>query len=394
MSKNIGRGLRDPFRQIHERLFGMTGWGHEGRIQALEKAPLPAPPTGILEGVPSVDVAITQPGTLLWRYKCNDASGQLTDTAAWDATARNLLYLDDGTLGGGLYHFGTSAPGWTSANEATFGLLDHPEFGTADDGCIKFNYQQDSFDPDSSKPGVFFQGGGWSPGLLDMSAGAAGARLQTVGCFIKAATGPRSINGHVFGNTLVNSSAINLGWSLLLNQQTRVPVFVGGNSVDGNFLLVTSPYALIAGKWIFVCVTWDGALYTMWFDGVPVVTGASTKAPSGGGSMRVGGSFYASGFTDGAFSFIPGGTEVDEILGYGSVLTPGEMAAIAQAKDVGSQTTTVGVTLGAGSAGVPNALTSQLPDGSNAPSDYVFAADGSGGSQLARPKLKFYLNGG
>jgi hypothetical protein len=338
-------------------------------------------PPGLLAGASSVDLAVRNPGSLLWLYLCGDpaAGGILRDTSGFDSTPRNLTYSNHGTIFG--YPYGSTVAGWTPANEMAWQQLDHSALGSGDDGTIKFPYDQPDQNPDQSYPGVLVSG---ANSLCNWATADPG--LQTVGAFLKMPGSAHAVNGHVLGSQSAGSSGHGNGWRIWANNSTRVLTFYGWDGAAGR--QIDAPAALIADQWYFLCVTWDGVTYTMHLNGVPV---ASTPGPTGIpgiGGLSFGGDFYSYAFFDGAYAFWKG--SLDVVVGYSKVLSQAEMQAIfAAIGDTGTTLTTV--TIGAGDP--TNVATPGAVSSGSSPVHQVLASNGAGGTVYEYPTHGVYVGG-
>jgi len=141
-------------------------------------------PEGIVVGIPGLDLAYAQPGSLMWLYRMSDSfvfpsSGQVTtpsllDSSHFDATARNMTYHEE-----------NSSPGWSTANRPTLQVIDHAALAAADDGCVLFQRLSGYFSPATTYviPGASFYHTMEAP--VDPGFAAGADHCQTAMCWFK-----------------------------------------------------------------------------------------------------------------------------------------------------------------------------------------------------------------
>lgn len=366
----------------------LTLGDHRRRIEALEKRPLPQGGSssflGILGGYGGVDLAVTNPGGLLFRYKFDEAGPSpagLSDTAGFPSGPWNLTY--NANTGGSDPANGET---WDAAHDVTYKVLEHPAFGTADDGSMKFNYNQ-LHNPGGDEgtwasvlyPGAWFSNNSapwWGTGVND---------LKSVSVFFYPRNVAPAAKQGIIGraNFFDTNQGLN-GWALYVDTDGKLKFF----GYDGtNSSSMETPGALTANRWYHAVVTWDAGatnLWTLYLNGVVVATITQANRPTLNGSVggiRIGGVTLYGNFPDSstAQGFFYG--DVDEVDGYRIPLTLAQVQAIYAARDAGTGTTMTTVTIGAGSEADPFSIKSYDPEGGIEPSGYVMESDGYGGTQ-------------
>ncbi len=357
-------------------------------------------PLGLFGGFGGVDLAVTAPGSLLYRYKLGESSGGAVDTSGFAGGPRNLSYVE--------YTAGSDPQGgahatWDGTQAATRGVTDHTEFGTGDDGSVLFNYKQlhtmgghFAFDIIGSSTTIVYPGAEFSGANSLANWGTAGSVTKSLSVFFKATSGGVIDGGAIIGNSQYNGSVF-LGWTLLYDHSTNLLNFHIGHTSGSNSgqTILQSPGALTPGSWYHCVITWDGATWLMYLNGVVVATTAgSVAAPSSSANLEIGANLmYANNNGPGtARGFFWG--EVDEVDGYSKVLSLAEVQAIFAA--IGSSGTTVGtITIGTGNPAnpaTPGAISSATPSG-NAPIHQMVASVGDGTTTWEYPTHGVYVSG-
>jgi hypothetical protein len=297
-------------------------------------------PVGLLAGFGGVDLAVTTPGSLLYRYQLGEASGDALDTSGFAGGPRNLSYLE---YTAGADPAGGAHSTWDGTQATTRDLADHSEFGSGDDGCIRLNYKQ------------LHDAGGHAPfefiGANSLANwGTAGSVTKSLSVFFKPAAGGVIQGGAIVGNSSYNGS-VYLGWTLRYDHTNNLLYFHSGylGGANSGADLLVSPVALTPGNWYHCVITWDGTTWLMYLNGVVVATTSGSVAPPTGGNLEVGANIqYANNNGPGqARGFFWG--EVDEIDGYSIVLTIAQIQAIFAASGTGTTVDTI--TIGAGTPG-------------------------------------------
>lgn len=367
--RTIGNRFRDDYRDKAIRLANL-----ERRA-----------PGGALNWRKNLDKAIDDVGTLLFRYKCDESSGDLADTAGYPSGPWDLTHSTE-TAGEDQFNGDT----WDSSHDVTYGLMNHDELGTADDGSIRFNYDQLHSPggeegvwtyPDIQFPGAWFINStapwwGTSAGdlqllvvnflPLDMTP-AAGVRQGIAGRvnFYDTNQGP---NGYAF---FIKENSDFVFWGT-----------DGTNTVE-----LTCPYTLSEGYWYQAAVHWDGTNWNLWVNGEMVDTAVQTHVPTrngtklgfGLGMVRYYGNFNTSSEA-GAFFY----GQVDNVLGYTSLSgDPADgIKGLYAAKDTGTGYTSEFEHITAGSAASPFTVDSVDPTTkTNSPEEYALVSDGAGGTR-------------
>ena len=261
---------------------------------------------------------------------------RLGDTFAFATNVSDALADSSGFPGGPRdldYYERSSVTGWTTANRPTLGSVEHPEIDPADDGALKFTYEQPSLAPGQQAPGAAFEGGlVYNDGSSTYSLaewGTTGSRLRTISVFVKPQHSSVSHDSLICGTWQMDGGgSINIGWGLIFNHGSNTLAFEGVTGIGGDPTVTLAPPApLTPGTWYHVAVSWDGTTYSLYLDGVLVDSAASSAAyPSPGNTVFVGNTAFDAGVSN-----IPGffvGT-IDEIAAYSRALTGDEIVLLA-----------------------------------------------------------------
>ncbi len=312
-------------------------------------------PQGLVAGFGGVDLSVTAPGSLLYRYKLGEASGAAVDTSGFAGGPRNLTYTE---WTAGVDPSGGAHATWDGSQAATRHVTDHTEFGTGDDGSVLFNYKQlhtmDSllaFAIGGSSVSIDYPGSEFIGANSLANWGTVGNVTKSLSVFFKATASGVIDGGAIIGNSAYNGSSFT-GWTLYYNHSTNILNFHIGQTTGGNAgnTILASPGALTPGSWYHCVITYDGATWLMYLNGVVVATDAFPHVPGSGGDLEIGASLmYVNNNNAGrARGFFWG--EVDEVDGYSVVLTLAQVQSIFAA--IGSSGTTIStITIGAGTPG-------------------------------------------
>jgi hypothetical protein len=278
-----------------------------------------------------VAVVIAALGDLSFYYRMGEtgafpAGPTLADTSGFDSTPRDAAYFE--------HSAGPNDP-WSTANRPTLGFAD-PGLGSFDDGAIDFNYDQSLFQPFySDRAGAGFAAsmaksiGGVAGDLASFgtNTGTFNKNLQTAMCFFK----PKRSSGYggatdwgsvpIIGNLTVATSTQH-GWALGYDPFTETLTFINAGVAGGALISTPCP----SGAWYHGAVTWDGAVYTLYLNGLPVGTHTSSAAIVGNlNLLYIDYGRMTSGVSEiDAFYF----GAIDEIAGFSRCLTAGEIAAV------------------------------------------------------------------
>ena len=353
-------------------------------------------PEGIVVGIPGLDLAYAQPGSLMWLYRMSDSfvfpsSGQVTtpsllDSSHFDATARNMTYHEE-----------NSSPGWSTANRPTLQVIDHAALAAADDGCVLFQRLSGYFSPATTYviPGASFYHTMEAP--VDPGFAAGADHCQTAMCWFKPdpsedrtlPSGQQKqimIHGTFAGAGAGGGGGNASGWGIFFSyHDDRFMFYVQSGTTA--VCTILGPTGIIYGNWYHVAVAWNGTIATLYHNGVSVGT-ASWAGGGGGAPLRIGGTTnkYATGG-----DYFAGG-EIDDCAGFDSCLTAAEIAAIFNSSGYGAGQTTTNPRAGS-PATDPAATSSVLASGSNARQHAVMAADGSGNTTWELPRTTVYVGG-
>jgi hypothetical protein len=353
-------------------------------------------PAGLLIGKAGLDLAVTNPGGLMFRYQLGEAAGNALDTAGFVAGAPVPLGYHEYTSGAD--PAGGAHSTWDGTQATTRDLADHSDFGSSDDGCVLFNYKQlhdagghDPFDIIGSYSAFDYPGAEFIGTNGYANWGTAGNVLKSISVFFKATSGGVIKGGAIIGNSGYTGSNFT-GWTLRYDHSTNLLHFHVGKitSDNGGVDLLVSPGALTPGNWYHCAVTWDGTTWRMYLNGVLAASAASSTTPPTGGGLEIGANMmYVNNNNAGrARGFFWG--QVDEVDGYNVVLTLAQIQAITGAGSGGFSTIIETVTIGAGTPGPasPGAVSS-----GSAPLGEALVSDGAGGTTFAAPTFHAYHNG-
>lgn len=335
-------------------------------------------PSGLLAGFGGVDLAVTNPGGLMFRYKLGETTGDALDSSGWPGGPHPLTYVENtaGTSGGET---------WDPSHEVTRHELDHTEFADGDDGCVKFNYKQLS----QSSTYIDFPGARFTGSLGSISQfGTLTNDLKSISVFFKPTAGG-IVKGCICGTAFTGFIAGFENWQFSYDPGTNTLTFEGHDGGSGVWnVSLSPPGALTPGQWYHAVVTWDGALYTMYLNGVVVATQASARSTSSGAAsaFQIGHSDCCRGVSQGDGYFYG---EVDEIDGYRVVLTLADVQAIFAARGAGFGTTVETVHVGTGDPGTDPAAI----DSTGAAQYDVVTAKGDGTTDFERSRFKVLHNG-
>lgn len=336
-----------------------------------------------LYGYGSLDLAVTNPGSLLFRYKAGEASGDLLDTSGYSGGPHPASYFENTS---GVDPADSS--GWVAGNAATRAVVDHSEFGSEDDGCVRFNFKQKHAPPAGpfivsgtyssiDYPGAYFKSG--SSSIYNFAT--SGDHLKSISFFMNPKSG-MLVRGGVIGTGRFDNTQFD-GWAFILNTDYTLSFYSTHGGGSGT-LLMTSPGALIADSWYHVVVTWDGTTWSMYLNGVLAATATDSTAPQSSTVLQIGkvqcyGNAVGPSTAD---AFFYG--QLDEITGYSVVLTLDQIQAIYAARDASSfDSTTTQIRLG--SSATPFALSSKISDTLAATNGWVATADGANGTVWQMP---------
>lgn len=354
-------------------------------------------PPGLLGAYANLDYAVTHPGGLLWRYQFASSTevdgGNSLDTAGhpsgpWPLTVHEATTAVDPD--------GGAHASWDGTQRATHGAGQHTEFGSGDDGVIRFNYNQLHVRFGAGYPGAYYSAGSGSTPQFTWRT-----TLKSVSAFVRPRSGGAIVQG-VLGCSGFSTTNGSDGWGITWNPTTHIlSVFVvNGGGPPARSFAFSSPGALAPDAWYHVALTLDTAtnLWSCYLNGVLIGSAVhdSSYDPARRGSLNIGMLHGLDGsFTDGSTynAYLWG--DVDEVDGYGVTLTQADVQAIYAARDAGYGTAVEHVTVGAGvpGAGNPGAVSSITVAGTPAPVGQSMTADGAGNTMWAYPTHGVYVGG-
>ena len=243
-------------------------------------------------------------------------------------------------------------------------MLDHPAFGTADDGAIRFNYNQQNNpggDEGTWLSADYIYPGAWFSRASMASWGTGGTNLKSLSLFIQPADGDPDVLGGIIGHCVFSSSNNGFnGWALYFQNSDNTLHFRTSQGSHG--IALTSGGALTVGAWYHVAVTYDPGtdLWTLYLNGVVVdsFTQSFMPSPNSAGGLEVGGPEPVAGNLPRkrAVARVLLYEQVDEVDGYTVVLHPDDVRAIFAARDAGYGITSEVVHIGAGAGADPAAV--------------------------------------
>ncbi len=341
-------------------------------------------PSGLLAGFGGVDLAVTTPGKLMCRWKMGEASGDLLDTSGYAGGPTPAPYYEHTAA---VDPDGGAHASWDGSQAATRAVLDHTEFGSGDDGCVRFNYKQLHLVGSNDYPGSFFEAVPGS-GVGYLLWGAAGGTDSLLSCsvFFKP-NGLPTVNTAVIG-TYNNGFVYGpTGWSITYSSAGIIAFnhYQGAGGTGVPDYSISTAGAVAPDQWIHVAVTYDPAthIWLLYVNGVVVAT--TTNSHLWGTNIGRFGVGYLTGTAFNPFGFFYG--EIDEADFYGVTLTLAQVQAIRAARGEGFGTTVEGVTIGSGDPGSdPSAVSS-----GGAPAGHALVSTGVGNATAFE---EVYLPGG
>lgn len=220
----------------------------------------------------------------------------MDDTFAFPSTPGDAVY--HAMLDQGQYKLDLTYLERAHAELGDLDLADRPTLhapGLVTPYCVEMNFDQDSMqDPGRyTAPGCYFTPGTslsagigaggvtWPPTAQIGQWGLGDLETQCVQISFKTKTPSttgylNSYRGTIIGKLLRASGFGTSGWSLYILYYDMTLNWFGTYNADASGSLAIPPQPIAPGTWYTVTLSWDGAVYTWWMNGLIVGSHAST----------------------------------------------------------------------------------------------------------------------